>query len=116
MDPVYIAVMLCLAAAFYGGSKYFEHRQKKMQAEHCHTVTARVCGYTPLEGADKKGRPIFATRLAYEVEGKQYEVQLDDQVAEVDQLPEGSAMELLCSREDPSQCMLTEFPRRKGWF
>ena len=43
-------------------------------------------------------------------------VQLDDQVAEADQQPLGTAVQLLCSREDPTQCMLAEFPKRKGWF
>ena len=41
---------------------------------------------------------------------------MDDQVAEADQQPLGTAVQLLCSREDPTQCMLAEFPKRKGWF
>lgn len=66
--------------------------------------------------ADRKGRPVFATCLEYQLEGKEYQVQLDDQVAEADQQPLGTAVQLLCSREDPTQCMLAEFPKRKGWF
>ena len=116
MDLGYTLILLVLAAGCWAGSRYFEKRQNRLARQHCVPVSASVCGYVPLEGADRKGRPVFATCLEYQLDGKEYQVQLDDQVAEADQQPLGTAVQLLCSREDPTQCMLAECPKRKGWF
>lgn len=116
MNIPYTLLLLALAGGCWLASKYFEKRQQKLKEQHCISVQGKVCRYAPLEGADRKGRPVFATVLSYEVEGKSYEVQLDDQIAEVDQKPEGTSIELLCDKNDPSQCMLAEFPIKKGLF
>lgn len=115
-EPIYIAVMVLLAAVLYAASKYFERRQARMAQERCIRVTGRVVSYAPLEGVlDRKGRTVAATRVAYEVEGKPYEIELDDQIAEADQ-EVGEEIPLLCDKEDPSQCFIDRFPVKKGWF
>lgn len=116
MNLSYTLLLLVLAGICWLGSRYFENRQKKLTDAHCIRVKAKVQDYAPLESADRKGRPVFSTILEYEVEGKEYQVQLDDQVPEAFKQPVGSIVELLCSKTDPSQCMLAELPVKKGLF
>lgn len=116
MDIGYTLLLLALAGACWAGSRYFENRQNKLKQQHCIEVNATVCDYAEMEGADRKGRPIFSTVLSYTVEGKEYTVHLEDKVAQADQKPIGSVVRLLCSKQDPSECMLADFPVKKGLF
>ncbi len=116
MDIGYTLGLLGLAGICWAGSCYFDKRQKKLAAQHCIEVTATICEYLPLEGADRKGRPVFSTVLSYRVNEQEYQVQLDDQIPAADQKPIGSSVRLLCSKQDPSECMLADFPVKKGFF
>lgn len=116
MDWKTTLILLLLAVACWLGSKYFEKRQKALVDRYCLKVDATVADYVPLEGADRKGRPVFATVLHYEVDGKSYEVQLDDRIAAQDQLLIGSKVKLLCSKEDPSECMPEQQPKKRNLF
>ncbi len=116
MDIAYTLGLLAMAAIFWAGSRHFEKRQKTLTQQYCIEVDAVISSYAPLDEADKRGRPVFATVLSYQVEGKEYEVQLDDKIPQADQKPIGSAVRLLCSRQDPSECILADFPAKKGLF
>ncbi len=116
MDWQTTILLLLLALGCWLGSKYFEKRQQALVDKHCFEVTATVTDYIPLEGADRKGRPVFATVLSYTIEGKEYQVQLDDRIAEQEQQAIGSPVKLFCSKQDPSECMLAQPPRKKNLF